>query len=212
MQTTTKVTNPNGTTTTTTKHGTPYASTFGSSQRWEGALELDWQALKLPNIGTLGPGLSVGYTSITGFATITGTTPPVASAESTTLEILPVYLVGVFRLDVLMRQAHIPLVPYAKAGIGYALWRASNTAGTSVAPNGLVGEGHTWGTQLAVGLAFNIGVLDPSFRPAARRVDRDQQHLRLPGEYMMSTLDGIAQSHPLWVGTNTFAFGLAVEF
>ena len=118
-------------------------------------MEFDWQALRIPNVGTLGPGLAVGYTNANGIAQrVDGGYP--ASSETTTLEILPMYLVGVFRVDVLWRQLHVPFVPYAKAGLGAALWRASNTVGTSVAPNGKVGEGHSFGTQLAAGMAFNI--------------------------------------------------------
>ncbi|MGO8998939.1 MAG: MXAN_2562 family outer membrane beta-barrel protein [Polyangiaceae bacterium] len=192
-------------------HGaTPYASTFGTGFYFEGAMELDWQAIRIPDVGTLGPGISVGYTNMSGTAQrIDGGYPP--SAESTTLEILPIYLVGVFRLDTLWRQLHVPLVPYAKAGLAYALWRASNTVGTSVAPNGVVGEGHTWGTQLAAGLAFNIGVLDPT---SVRQLDEATgiNNTYLFAEYMVSTLDGIAQKDPLRVGSDSFAFGVTFEF
>lgn len=192
-------------------HGaTPFASTFGGSQRFEVAMEFDWQALRIPNVGTLGPGIAVGYTNANGIAQrIDGGQPP--SAESTTLEILPIYAVAVFRLDVLWRQAHIPLVPYAKAGLGEALWRASNTVGTSVAPNGVVGEGHSFGTQVAAGLAFNIGIFDPT---SVRNLDEATgiNNTYVFAEYMLSTLDGIGQSHVLFVGSDSFVFGLTFEF
>jgi hypothetical protein len=190
--------------------GSPYAAAFGPSQRYELAMEFDWQALRIPNVGTVGPGFSVGYTNANGIAQrIDGGTP--ASAETTTLEILPMYLVGVFRLDVLWRQLHVPFVPYAKAGLGEALWRASNTVGTSVAPNGKVGEGHSFGTQLAAGLAFNIGILDPS---SVRDLDEATgiNNSYIFAEYMLSTLDGIAESHVLRVGTDSFVFGVTFEF
>jgi hypothetical protein len=190
--------------------GTPYADAFGTGPRIEGAMELDWQALRIPDVGSLGPGFGIGYMNMNGNAPrIDGGYPP--SAETTTLEILPMYLVAVFRLDVLWRQAHIPLVPYAKAGLGMAFWRASNTVGTSVSPNGTVGEGHTLGTQLAAGLAFNIGVLDPT---SVRQLDEATgiNNTYIFAEYMAATLDGIAQSHPLLVGSDNFVFGLSFEF
>jgi opacity protein-like surface antigen len=189
---------------------TPYASTFGNGMHFEGAMEFDWQALRIPDVGTLGPGISLGYTNMNGTAQrVDGGYP--ASSEGTTLEILPMYLVGVFRLDALWRQLHVPLVPYAKAGLGYALWRASNTVGTSVAPNGVVGEGHTWGSQLAAGLAFNIGVFDPG---SVRQLDEATgiNNTYLFAEYMLSTLDGIAQKDPLRVGSDSFVFGATFEF
>jgi hypothetical protein len=189
--------------------GTPFADTFGTGPHVEIAMEFDWQALHIPGVGTLGPGVALGYTTFSGIAKrADGLNPP--SQESTTLEILPMYAVAVFRLDVLQRQAHIPLVPYAKAGLGYALWRASNTAGTSKV-NGIDGEGHTVGTQLAAGVAFNIGILDPS---SARQLDESTgiNNTYLFGEYMMSNLNGLGQTSALLVGTNSFAFGLAFEF
>jgi hypothetical protein len=192
------------------KGATPYASTFGTGPRLEGAMELDWQAIRIPDVGSIGPGFSLGYMSMNGTAQrVDGGYPP--SAETTTLEILPMYLVGVFRLDVLWRQAHIPLVPYGKAGIGMAFWRASNTVGTSVAPNGTVGEGHTWGPQLAAGLAFNIGVLDPT---SVRQLDEATgiNNTYIFAEYMAAELHGIAQKDPLLVGSENFVFGLSFEF
>ena len=192
-------------------HGaTPYAATFGTGLHFEGAMEFDWQALRIPDVGTLGPGISIGYTNASGIAQrIDNGYPP--SAETTTLEILPMYAVAVFRLDTLWRQLRIPIVPYAKAGIGMAFWRASNTVGTSVAPNGVVGEGHTLGSQLAIGVAFNIGIFDPT---SVRQLDESTgiNNTYIFAEYMAATLDGIAQSHPLLVGSDSAVAGITVEF
>jgi hypothetical protein len=190
--------------------GNPYASAFGPSQRYEVAMEFDWQALRIPHVGTLGPAISLGYTKSTAIAPrADGGQPP--SEETTSLEIFPMYAVAVFRLDVLMRDAHVPLVPYAKAGLGYALWRSSNTAGTSVAPDGVVAKGHTFGTQLAAGMAFALGVIDPN---ASRQLDESTgiNNTYIFGEVMMADLTGLGQSHALWVGSNSFVFGLAFEF
>ncbi len=191
------------------KGANPFATTFGSQTRFEGGLELDWQALRIPDVGTVGPGFGIGYYNISGLAPIAGTNTP--SAETTTLEILPMYLVGVFRLDVLWRKAHIPIVPYGKAGLGLAFWRASNTVGTSESANNVVGEGHTWGTQLAAGLAFNIGVLDPnSVHQLDEATGINNSYLFV--EFMAATLQGIAQTDPLYVGSNSLAFGATFEF
>ena len=189
---------------------TPYASTFGTGIYFEGAMEFDWQAIRIPGVGTLGPGISAGFTTMTGLAQrLDHGYPP--SAETTSLQIIPTYVVGVFRLDTLWRQVHIPLVPYAKAGLGYALWRASNTVGTSQAPDGVVGAGGTWGTQFAAGVAFNIGILDPT---SVRQLDEATgiNNTYLFAEYMLATLDGIAQKDPLRVGSDSFVFGLTFEF
>jgi hypothetical protein len=117
----------------------------------------------------------------------------------------------VLRVDTLMRDFHVPFVPYAKAGFGYALWRASNTAGTSVGPTGTLGEGHTFGTQLAAGLQFSLGVIDEH---SAQQLDESTgiNNTYLFAEYMMSDLTGIGQSTALYVGSNSFVFGLSFEF
>jgi hypothetical protein len=191
-------------------HGSaPFARTFSGQTGYEGAVELDWQAVHIAHLGSLGPGLSIGYYNISGLADLANSNTP--SSESTTLEILPIYVVGVFRLDFLWRELGVPLVPYAKAGLGYALWRASNTVGTSQAPNGVVGEGHTWGSQLAVGLGIDLNFLD---RRTSQGFDNATgvNHTYLFGELMRADLSGIAQAHPLYVGDFTWMSGVAFEF
>jgi hypothetical protein len=193
-----------------TLSGTPYKDSFGSTPRLELAMEFDWQALRIPHFGSLGPGVSLGYTKMSGIAPrVDKGLPP--SEETSTLEIMPLYAVAVLRIDVLMRDLHVPLVPYAKAGLGEALWRASNTAGTAHSPAGVVGEGHTFGTQFALGLQFGLGVLDPH---ASQQLDESTgiNNTYIFGELMLSELTGIGQEHALYVGTNTLAFGLAFEF
>jgi hypothetical protein len=188
--------------------GNPYNTVFGDMQRLELAFELDWQALRIPYVGTLGPGVSVGYTSMGDKAARADGKGK--SAEDTSLDIFPFYGVVVLRADVLQREIGVPVVPYVKGGIGFAFWRASNTAGTSVG-NGTLGKGHTWGTHMAGGLALQLNAFDPH---AARQLDESMgiNNTYLFGEYMISDLTGLGQTHPLYVGTHSFAFGLAFEF
>jgi hypothetical protein len=186
----------------------PAASTFGTDPRFEVGMEFDWQALRIPDVGSLGPGFALAYTVLHGCAIITGTTQ--CSAEQTGLEILPMYLVAVFRLDVLQEKLHVPLVPYAKAGLGYALWRGSNSAGTSTY-GGVIAEGGTFGTQLAGGVAFNLGVFDPN---TAHQLDESTgiNNTYAFVEYYSSDLNGLWQSNVLRVGSRNVAFGLSFEF
>ena len=191
----------------------PFEQTFGTSARVEVAGEFDFQAYRIPNVGTIGPGVSVGYTSASGTAKlVTPVNGQTLSAETTTLSVFPMYGVAVFRLDVLNRALHIPFVPYAKAGIGFALWRASNSGGTSASKTtGLVGEGHTWGSQLAVGLGLDLNFLD---RRTSQGFDNATgvNHTYVFGELMRADLSGIAQNHPLYVGDYTWTTGVAFEF
>jgi hypothetical protein len=195
---------------------TPYADAFGSNPRLEVATELDWQVLRIPHVGTLGPGLSVGYTSVSRPAVIKNCPPlprgatSCTSAEDNNLAIYPFYAVAVLRLDVLMRDLRIPIVPYVKGGVGFAFWRASNTLGTSQADDGVSGKGHTWGTHLAAGLALHMNVFDNA---AAVNLDNSVgiNHTYAFVEVMDARLTGLGQSHALFVGTTTWVAGLSFE-
>lgn len=187
----------------------PYEAAFGNSKRLYFGAELDWQALRIPYLGTLGPGFGIGYTHMTGHTRITSTGE--LSAEETTLGILPMYAVGVLRLDFLARETVVPLVAYGKAGLGYALWWTGNDLGPSRI-DGHLGRGSTWGTHLAIGGMLLLDPLEPS---SAMQLDNDVgiNHSYLFFEWMVSNLDGFgapAQSK-MRVGTNTWIAGLAFE-
>jgi hypothetical protein len=187
---------------------TPYRDTFGDAFRVLPALEFDWQALRIPHLGTLGLGVSVGYTSMSAKAKLTGSGTD--SAEDTTLEVFPMYAVAVLRADVLARDFRVPLVPYAKAGIGYAPWRAYGPNGTARTDAGAVGKGQSFGLHLAAGLALQLDVFD---RASARALDEAVgiNHSYLYAEYFVANLNNFGGT-ALRVGTNAFAFGLAFEF
>jgi hypothetical protein len=191
---------------------TPYASVFGTSAHLLLAAEFDWQAARIPHVGTIGPGLGVGYATVSGnakFAVAHNNTTD--SGEQTTLDIFPFYAVGVLRADVLWRELHVPLVPYAKLGFAMALWRASNTLGTSNF-QGVSGTGHTFGTQFALGLGLNLNVFDEY---SARNFDESMgvNGTYLFAEWTRADLTGLwAQRDALRVGGTYWTFGLAFEF
>ncbi|HEY8086433.1 MAG TPA: MXAN_2562 family outer membrane beta-barrel protein, partial [Polyangiaceae bacterium] len=117
----------------------------------------------------------------------------------------------VLRVDVLRRELRVPFVPYAKLGLGYSIWRASNTVGTSNYA-GNVGVGGSLGTELGVGLAFNLNVFDEY---AAKNFDEavGVNNTYAFAEYTRDDLDGLGiQSNPLRVGGEAWTFGIAVEF
>jgi hypothetical protein len=189
--------------------GTPFKDTFGDSKRYMFGLEGDWQALRIPHLGTLGPGLGWGYTRATGRARLTAQ-PDVLSDEDTALSIMPFYLVAVFRADVFMREFGVPLVPYAKLGMGYALWWASDGGSTSN-QNGVAGKGISYGPQYALGGMFLLDFLD---QQTARDADNSLgiNNSYFFGEWYGSELDAFGSKNRMNVGANTWVLGLAVEF
>jgi hypothetical protein len=191
----------------------PYRDVFGDTANFEIAVEFDWQAYRIPHFGTIGPGFGAGYTNASALAQLVNPQPNGnnLSAETTSLTIFPMYGVVVLRADVLDRALHIPLVPYGKLGLGWALWRASDALGTSVSKSGQLGEGTTLGVHAAVGLAFDLNVLDMA---AARGFDNSVgvNHTYLYFEGFWADLNGFGQAHALNVGAYTWSAGVAISF
>jgi hypothetical protein len=188
----------------------PFESVFGNGKGFHYGLEVDWQAFRIPYLGTLGPGLSWARTTRSANAKLTGSTD--SSAESTTLAIMPMSLVAVLRADVLARNFSIPLVPYVKAGLGFGLWSTGTDQGTSKR-DGVSGKGRTWGTHAAIGGMFLLDFFD---RASAREIDDaiGVNHSYVFLEYMRANLDGsiLETSKPqLNIGTTTWVIGLAME-
>jgi hypothetical protein len=201
-----------------------YASTFGScpsatsqkgctvSPQLLAGGEFSWEALRIPGLGTLGPGVGAAYMKATTKAKfVTPQGMQTTSGEDTSLEVIPFYGVAVLRVDVLWRNFGVPLVPWAKLGVGYALWRASNTLGTSTYQS-ISGTGHSMGTHVALGIGLNLNVFDPY---AAKNFDASVgvNNTYLFAEWTREDLNGLGlQSDPMRVGGTEWTFGLALEF
>jgi hypothetical protein len=185
----------------------PFEKNFGNNARVSVGLEFDWQMFRIPHVGTIGPGFGVAYVGMSrDVTTVTGR----ASADQTSLSIYPFFADAVLRADAFWRDNGIPLVPYAKAGLGLGLWRASNAAGTAVA-DGVHGKGASWGTSFALGVSFALDALD---RGSSRTMDNstgiNNTYVFLEESWL--ALNGLAQKNALHVGSNTWVAGLAFEF
>jgi hypothetical protein len=185
----------------------PLEKNFGTVPRFYFGIEIDWQTLRIPHLGTIGPGVGVGRVGMgRDVQTVSGR----QSADETSLTIYPLYAVAVLRADVFWRELGIPFVPYAKAGVGVGIWRASNAGGTASQDN-VSGKGTSWGTNVAAGVSLALDALDTG---ASRNMDNatgiNGTYLFLEAYWL--TLDGIAQKNALHVGTNTWSAGLAFEF
>jgi hypothetical protein len=185
---------------------TPYQTTYGGKDRYTFGFEFDWQALRIPYVGTLGPGLSAGYTHFSADAFITGGGGQRATGEQTGLMIIPMALQAVLRVDVLARETPIPLVPYAKLGLGSAIWRISNGGGTANV-NGIVGSGISWGPQGALGGMLLLDFFDQG---SAKNLDNE---LGINNSYFFFEwyLSKLGLANQLEVGTSSWALGLAFE-
>jgi hypothetical protein len=186
---------------------TPYKDTFGSSTRWHGGFELDWQVFRIPRLLSLGPGLSLAYTHSSAKAPLASGKG--LSAQDTTLGIIPMNLVAVLRLDAIADRTLIPVAPYAKLGLGYALWwsgigeRASRVSGD-------VGRGSSYGYAWALGVMVRLDPLDPA-SAASADAGLGINHSGLFIEWFNSNLNGFGSGSAMQVGTSTWVAGLTLE-
>jgi hypothetical protein len=186
----------------------PYRDVFGNSTRVMAGLEFDWQALRLDEVGSLGPGIGFGYTRMSAGALLAGESG--RASQKTSLIILPLWAAAVLRVDALARRTVVPLAFYAKAGIATGFWWADSGTGTSRI-NGVVGKGRSDGWLLAGGLMLDTSFIEPS---AARDLDNASgvNHCYFFGEWMWLDLGGFSPSDSMRVGSNTWLAGIAFEF
>mgnify|MGYP000848225712 FL=1 len=188
--------------------GAPFSRTFGDNSRLMVSAEFDWQALRIRHFGSLGPGLTAGYTSFARPAYFTGSTT--ASAQKTNFEVAPFLLQAVLRVDGLATDLGIPIGPYAKAGIGAGYWRAYGADGTTTV-NNKSGKGVSFGPSYAVGGALLLDFLD---RTTAASADEASgiNNTYIFGEFWGAELSNFGSTKAMHVGDRTFALGLAFEF
>jgi hypothetical protein len=187
--------------------GSPFERSFGNSNRYLFGAEVDWQLVRIPHFGTLAPGLGWGYTKFTAkaeFADGSG-----LSASDTRLHIMPMYLVGVARADFLSRDLRVPLVPYAKFGLGYAMWWSSDGK-RSAEYDGQKGRGSSYGLTYALGGMFLLDVLEPDDAVSADGlIGINNSYIFV--EWFRPQLDGFGSSKVLNVGSSSWVVGLALE-
>jgi hypothetical protein len=186
---------------------TPFHDAFGNANRYEFGLEVDWQLLRIPHFGTLSPGLGWGLTKFTAKAPFTNGAGP--SDEDTRLWIMPMYLVGVARLDMLERDLKIPFVPYAKLGLGLSMWWASDGQ-KSATWHGISGKGLSYGLTYAAGLMFLLDVLDADDAKSADGITGINNSYVF-AEWFRPQLDGFGKSGVLDLSSNSWVLGLAME-
>lgn len=185
----------------------PFHDTFGTKNRFLLGAELDWQLLRIPYFGTLGPGIGWGLTKFTAKAPFTAGGG--LSAEDTRIWMMPMYLVGVARADVIAKDLKIPLVPYAKFGLGYGLWWSSDgEKGARVA--GKSGKGASYGLTYALGAMFLLDVLDEDDAASADGLSGINNSYVF-AEWFRPKLDGFGSSSVLNIGSSSWIAGVAIE-
>jgi hypothetical protein len=188
---------------------TPHRDYFGTKKRLRFQFGGEFQFFHA--FGTLAAGASAGYFKESGHAFIQDSMTP--SEDKTTFTLWPLTASLNYRFDVLQRRLRVPFVPYGKIGLTYTFWSITNgnsMTASSLNPEGK-GRGGTPGWLAAAGLAFNLGVLDPS---AARGFDEESG---VNNTYLFFELEhfdasGLGRKNALVVGDDSWVGGLMFEF
>ena len=123
--------------------------------------------------------------------------------------IMPMYVVGVLRADVISKDFKIPLVPYAKLGVGYAMWWSSDGQ-RSATFQGEKGRGGSYGLTYALGGMFLLDVLDADDAKSADGI-MGINNSYLFAEWFRPQLDGFGSSKVLDLSSSSWVVGFALE-
>lgn len=185
----------------------PFQDTFGNSNRYTVGFEVDWQLFRFPHFGTLGPGFGWAFTKFKAKAPFTDGSG--VSSSDTRLSIMPMHLVAVLRADVFMRDLHIPLVPYAKLGLGYGLWWSADGEKSAEA-DGVKGKGASYGLTYAGGLMFLLDILDEDDAVTADGLTGINNSY-IFAEWYRPQLDGFGNEKVMDIGSSSWVVGIAIE-
>lgn len=202
----------------------PFSDYFGTGAQFYFGLELDWTPLRIPYVGRLGPAFGWGITTMSGQAQITSSTDTgeedTTAGPSTSFTIHAMHASAVLRVDEIARRTVVPIVPYAKLGLGFGVWSTGTSTGTSkvgsdcdaAEPTDCVsGEGLSIGPHIALGGMLGLNWLDPRAGVRARESTGINQ-VYLFGEWMWANLDSGLGKPGMHVGTSTWVLGLAFDF
>jgi hypothetical protein len=145
-----------------------------------------------------------------------------SAGDTTSLNVIPLAIEGVYKFDYLAQRYRIPFVPYFKIGLGYYLWWIENGGGflsianyTYTDTNGVQhtdsGYGGTWGWVMNPGGAFLLDVIDPA---AARVMDAELgiNHSYLFCEFHYADISGFGARGKMNLSDTTLNAGLSFEF
>jgi hypothetical protein len=193
----------------------PNAFIFGNEKRPMFQMEFDWEIFQ--EFGTLAVAGAIGYYKENAWSCdqailLAKGTCSRSSVDNTSLRLIPVAALLVYRMDEGARQWKIPLVPYAKIGLNYTFWTVND--GNGNVPDytgGGRGQGGTAGWQAAVGMSLLLDFLDPG---AARGFDADAGVNHTYAFFELDHIDGsgLGRKNVLHVGDDTWFTGLMFEF
>jgi hypothetical protein len=189
---------------------TPYEDAFGTEFMWGFGGYIDYQLFQ--GYGSLAIGAGISYKSITGEAS------EADSDDETQLHMAPLTLGLTYRFDMLAQRWAIPIVPYIKGGLTYAIWWVTNGKGDIANTRNpgspyeeRTGWSGTWGLNFGGGVQFLLDVF--SDRMAAtmdNEMGVNSSYLFV--EYMRHSLNDFGSPDSMELSSDGLSFGLMFEF
>jgi hypothetical protein len=179
----------------------PYEAVFGNGTSWMFRGEV--AKTLYDGYGAIDVGLGLGYFSRTGKAILAGTSPPVQTADTTGLRILPVTGSATYRFDVLPRRYDVPVMLLAKGFVEWDYWWTTGLDG------GKVKNGTTWGFGATGGVGILLDFID---RGMAREADRDMgiNDTYLIFDVTKTWVNDFGSSSSWNLGTKDLSFGVGL--
>jgi hypothetical protein len=178
----------------------PFAQVFGTNKKLMPGLEIDRHLSHRG--GTWAVGVQVGYYSVSAAALSPDQTT--RTGDQTSMRLVPVTVLAVYRADILRTRFGSPVIPYAKLGLGCGVWSLSDTSKSSAT------VGTTFGWDAAAGVSLDLSFID---REGFRTMDQESgiNAFSLFFEVTHLGLDGFGSSTAFRVGDTTWLGGLMME-
>ncbi len=185
----------------------PYEEAFGTGN--ELMIAMTAERIVFNRFGTLSIGMGIGYWNVSGSAVQADPNAVTEAADKTELSIYPTFAQVTYRFDVL--SEYLPLVPVARAGFDYYLWRIFDGSGEVARfGDGTDAQGGTQGYHYTIGAHLLVDFLDTEMAEDFRR-DAGVHNSYLTLEYRMTQVDDFGATDSFRLGDDTFFIGLAME-
>lgn len=187
---------------------TPFADIFEDKKRIMFRTALEYQALRLGQVASLGAGLGVGFYQAKGFGLDNAGAP---TEDVNKFRVVPFALDAVLRVDYLVNKG-VPLAPFVKGGLDAYYWtNKKNGDFTKFAQSGNNVQGATFGFHGAAGLALDMGFLDPN---GAINMDHNfgVNHSYLFAAVEASKVNDFNSGKSFDFSATLFNIGIAAEF
>lgn len=135
--------------------GSPFADVFGEKARLLSQISIERMIFK--EFGSFGLGLQGGFTEFFGKGFISGTDD--RSSDNTSMRLVPLMGFAAYRFDYPAVAWNVPLVPYAKAGVGGWIFWINDSLGETAGDG--AAKGVRWGWSWSAGLALVLDFFDP---------------------------------------------------